>query len=119
MRKRNEEPTKATELSPREETIMASAHFKILVGIDFGPSSVRALAQAVRIAQRHDGELDLVHVFPYTAKTVFAELVKARGELAQAAQARASLEALRTEEIPAGMRARVHLRIGDPSSGLI
>jgi nucleotide-binding universal stress UspA family protein len=98
---------------------MESDRFKILVGIDFSPSSAWALDYAVRLARRLSGELDLMHVFPFTAAGALAELVLAKDDIGQLTLAKDELARARDALVPKELTARVHMRLGDPVGGLL
>ena len=90
---------------------------RILVAIDFSEDSERALAQAIELAPRLDGELDLVHVDPVPpmAPTDLA-VVPMNLNLDESKRLLAALQA-KTEA--AGVKATVHLRVGPVVMGLL
>ena len=102
----------------------------LLVGIDFSEGCERALLRAVALAEHHQAQIALVHVFEWGDETPPAEPVAHAGHdsqqtplrLAVLAQANATLghvsrlcSALVGDRAPA----TVHVVIGDPACGIL
>lgn len=99
---------------------MKAGIFQILIGIDFSDSSARALYHAVALSERLGAVLHLCHVTPPVANLdAHTDLGLNVPEVFKDAQeARKRLERMRGM-LCSSLEVDVHLRIGEPASGLL
>jgi nucleotide-binding universal stress UspA family protein len=97
---------------------------KLPVPIDFSETFLHALRLAVKVARQGDTHLRLVYVgtIPYVdagpfGATVPALLVEANNEMA--AEAKAGLDRVAREEVPAGMPVSTEVRSGFPPEEIL
>src|SRR5579871_2709838 len=92
--------------------------FTILIGVDFSESSERALDEAIRIAARTRGRLEVVHVVPSSVQATIELLHNGpRDPDLVDAELRLSECVARALDEPVPVRA--HLRMGRPANGLL
>jgi nucleotide-binding universal stress UspA family protein len=94
---------------------MDAKPFTILVGVDFGDTTLHAMAEAARIARRTGGALEVVHIAP-SAIAAPIDMLQSAGELADAQRRIGELCAIAEAD---GIPARAHLRMGEAAEGLL
>jgi hydroxylamine dehydrogenase len=94
---------------------MDAKPFTILVGVDFGDTTLHAMAEAARIARRTGGALEVVHIAP-SAIAAPIDMPQSAGELADAQRRIGELCAIAEAD---GIPARAHLRMGEAAEGLL
>ena len=90
---------------------------KILVAVDFSEDSERALLHAVRLAQRLEAEIDLVHVAVPVQPPI--EMLASAPLDFSLDEAKRGLAELEQRAAAQGVTARSHLRVGDVVMGLL
>lgn len=98
---------------------MGTTPFKILVGTDFSPSSLRALRHAATLAGQLDAHLFVVHVLPIGPVDAFSRVLPSHDAVSQYLEARRRLGDLRERELPAGLAVEVHVRLGHVVRGML
>jgi nucleotide-binding universal stress UspA family protein len=109
-----------------KETIMPevpafpSIPTKILLPLDFSPSSRAALEMAADLAQHFHAELYLVHVTPFFPTTTLADFVPEESFLREE-RANAEVHLAKCHEVLAerGIRARSSIEVGNDVAGII
>lgn len=91
---------------------MRSGPIKILVGVDFSQSSESALSEAVDLARRLGGQIDLVHVCAEPVSALPEVVVALPPDMAQVHRLRAELSRVR-DGIKDQLPTQIHLRVGD------
>src|SRR5690242_469706 len=91
----------------------------ILVGVDFSESSDRALIHARNLAERLSARLDLVYVYDISVTALPELVLPTNNDVSQMAEYRKQLKELRAQLIGNRVPSRVHLRVGDPVSGIL
>lgn len=98
---------------------MGTTPFKILVGTDFSPSSLRALRHAAALAGQLDAHLHVVHVLPIGPVDALGKLLPTHDAVSQYLEARRRLGDLRERELPPGLPVEVHVRLGHAVRGML
>ena len=93
---------------------------KILLPLDFSPSSRAALEMAADLAQHFHAELYLVHVTPFFPTTTLADFVPEESFLREE-RANAEVHLAKCHEVLAerGIRARSSIEVGNDVAGII
>jgi nucleotide-binding universal stress UspA family protein len=92
---------------------------KILVGIDFDPSSDRALEQAMMLARALGATLELAHVEQLPPATPAELMAREQSDLAALEVKRRQLEEVRQRVEAVGITAHIHAAVGAVVFGLI
>jgi nucleotide-binding universal stress UspA family protein len=98
---------------------MGTTPFKILVGTDFSPSSLRALRHAAALAGQLDAHLLVVHVLPTGPVDALSKVLPTPHVVPQYLEARRRLGDLRERELPPGLPVELHVRLGHAVRGLL
>jgi nucleotide-binding universal stress UspA family protein len=87
---------------------------RFVVGVDFSPSSARAVDEAVRMARRMGARIDFVHICPLPPSAPELPLDVSGFDAAQK-----SLADLKAATLRAGVPAETHLGVGSATFGLL
>jgi nucleotide-binding universal stress UspA family protein len=98
---------------------MGTTPFKILVGTDFSPSSLRALRHAAALCGQLDAHLFVVHVLPVGPVDALSKVLPSHDAVSQYLEARRRLGDLRERELPPGLPVEVHVRLGHVVRGML
>ncbi len=98
---------------------MTTNPFTILVGVDFSPSSDRALAQAVRFASRVGGRLEIVHVAPSSLEAPIELYRRGPRDDRALTTAEGALSDCVSWALDEAVPARAHLRMGRAADGML
>lgn len=91
----------------------------ILVGVDFSDSSDRALSYALQLAEQLSARLDLVYVYDIPVVAMPELVLPSTTDVSQMAEFRKQLKDLRARVVGNRVPSRIHLRVGDPVTGML